>query len=589
MSVSPRGMSIQEAYREYREGNLYVNRNYQRKLVWTAEEKRSLVDSVINTFPIPLFLFATFLEGDTKKYEILDGMQRLNAIFTFIENHYDHNGKFFDINQLARTKTLSEEGIIDAEKNPNKLLDAASCANFLDYTLAVSEFPISDTEYINEAFRRINSYGKQLSTQERRQAGVISPFTTLVRELASEIRGDVSQDVINLLNMPSISINIEKKEFGVNAEDLFWCKQGILRKNQLRDGEDEQFLADIIVSILENSPFAFSKENFDELYDPTSKRFKNINTEVNTVGSDSLKHDILATLSIISNTFGFENEGFSLRQLVHPDSGSNPIKTAFYAIFIAFYELCIIEEKTPLDNQKISNSLFGCHAKLNIAAGTIKSDSRRQNIDVIKGLIASYFIERNPPASQSSIGITIRFENCLRRSKIETSVYECKQGLVSLGINRKMNSDLLDRIIETACGISNIGPGVEGAIFIGVADDEKDAEKIKDMDSINPIPIASRQVVGVDREIKYVGRNLEDYKRMLVTSFSASGLSEPLKTYILSSMEIINYRNLSVVCIWVKGQEVVSTLNDELFIREGSNTLNVKGTSKILAVNQLFS
>jgi len=47
MSITPRGMSIQEAYRLYRDDKLIVNRKYQRKLVWTVEEKRSLIDSIL--------------------------------------------------------------------------------------------------------------------------------------------------------------------------------------------------------------------------------------------------------------------------------------------------------------------------------------------------------------------------------------------------------------------------------------------------------------------------------------------------------------------------------------------------------------
>lgn len=58
MSITPRGMSIQEAYRLYRDEKLIVNRKYQRKLVWTQEEKASLIDSILCDYPIPLILFA---------------------------------------------------------------------------------------------------------------------------------------------------------------------------------------------------------------------------------------------------------------------------------------------------------------------------------------------------------------------------------------------------------------------------------------------------------------------------------------------------------------------------------------------------
>jgi hypothetical protein len=47
MSIAPRGMSIQEAYRHYRDDQLIVNRRYQRKLVWSTSEKAMLIDSIL--------------------------------------------------------------------------------------------------------------------------------------------------------------------------------------------------------------------------------------------------------------------------------------------------------------------------------------------------------------------------------------------------------------------------------------------------------------------------------------------------------------------------------------------------------------
>lgn len=113
MSLIPSGLSVQEAYRRYRNGQIVVNRKYQRKLVWTQNEKRMLIDSILHEYPIPLILFAETQSEDGPVYEILDGMQRLNAIFDFIENKFDFNGKFFDVNQLARAKQLKDEGIIE--------------------------------------------------------------------------------------------------------------------------------------------------------------------------------------------------------------------------------------------------------------------------------------------------------------------------------------------------------------------------------------------------------------------------------------------------------------------------------------------
>jgi hypothetical protein len=177
MSVTPRGMSVQEAYREYRDGNFRVNRRYQRKLVWTVEEKQKLADSILEGYPIPLLLLAfTLREDGSKSFEILDGMQRLNAVFSFIENAFPVDGRYFDVSQLARARTLAAQGKIPKLAEGASLLSPDECARFLEYTLAVTEFPASNEKAVTEVFGRINAYGRQLSDQERRQAGVVTSF-----------------------------------------------------------------------------------------------------------------------------------------------------------------------------------------------------------------------------------------------------------------------------------------------------------------------------------------------------------------------------------------------------------------------------
>jgi len=93
-------------------------------------------------------------------------------VFSYIENRYDLEGKFFDVEQLARAKQLAEDGHFLAREDPNELFDERSCARFLEYTFAVTEFPGTDTQAVNEVFGRINAYGRQRSAQEKRQGGV---------------------------------------------------------------------------------------------------------------------------------------------------------------------------------------------------------------------------------------------------------------------------------------------------------------------------------------------------------------------------------------------------------------------------------
>jgi hypothetical protein len=585
-------MSIQEGYREYADGNFRVNRQYQRKLVWGLDEKRRLIDSILKGYPIPLILLATRVdETGTKTYEILDGMQRLNAVFSYIENKYDLNGLQFNVEQLARAKQLAEAGAFTAEQANERLLDERSCARLLEYTFAVTEFPAVDQAAVNEVFGRINAYGRRLSNQERRQAGVVSPFANFIREVSSEIRGDASAESLDLADMPQISIEAggESLGYGVQADDTFWVKQGIIRRSQLREAEDEQFIADLAISILEEEAFGFSGSALDNYYQADTDEYININARLNTYGVDALKNGLISTLSIIREVIeGVDNGARALQRCIHPAAGANPIKTGFYSIFMAFYELCIREGKSPFDSQGIMNALENVQDRLSVAAGQIRSGPRQQNIAVVKGLIQNFFEETEPAAAQHGAGLVIRFENALRRSRIETSAFECKQGRVRLDPQRTENPDLLNKLVQTICGIANIGPSSQGAIFIGVADNLSDRDRIQQLDHVSAREVGNRYVVGVGRELGILNVDLERYKRQIVDHIRASGLSDPLRSTVLSTIDCIEYRGLSVVCIWIPQQRAVSDVSDVVFVREGSSTQQIEGFRASQAVIQRF-
>ncbi len=56
--LTVKGESIERLYTQYRERRYLVNRRYQRKLVWTLDEKVNFIDSIKSGFPVPIVLFA---------------------------------------------------------------------------------------------------------------------------------------------------------------------------------------------------------------------------------------------------------------------------------------------------------------------------------------------------------------------------------------------------------------------------------------------------------------------------------------------------------------------------------------------------
>jgi len=585
-------MSVQEAYRLFRDDSLLVNRRYQRKLVWSVSEKQLLIDSILDGYPIPLILLAERPEiHGSGKYEIIDGMQRLDAIFSFIEQKYDYGGMYFDLSQSARARQAADAGAFEPAGTLS-LLPASKCANLLDYQLAVTIFPTQTEQQITDVFSRINSNGRQLSVQEKRQAGMVNPFSELVRRVASSLRGDVSADVLLLHDMPSISIESarEKQKYGVRADDTVWIRHGILNVKQLREGDDEQMVADIAASILLGSPFPASKEEFDEIYEDQSEKHKRIERSLAAYGVRRLEEEIQSTFSVLSEVVDDQlPTPNGLRNLVRPGSSGNPIRTPFYAIFMSFFELIVRQQKSPDDYAAIVSALRGIGSRLKSARHYTSAEDRVSNIDVITGLIQRHFVAKVPPVFGHGPGLALDFENSLRRSRIETGRYEFKQGMLRLDNQRAWDDSLYGRLAETICAIANMSPGVEGYLFIGVADKESDADRIRSLDGVAPIKVGPHNVVGIDREAKSKGISLESYVQRFIARLSQQPFSEPLATQIISGVDTIEYKGCSVIRVLIPGQEDISYCADRVFIRKGSSTEEVKDMKRVAALVKSFT
>lgn len=188
-NLTIRGESVQSLFATYLRSGFLVNRRYQRKLVWTIEEKMSFVDSLKQGFSVPLFLLTETSIKGTTLYEIIDGMQRLNAMFSFLKNEFPVDSKYFDLTSIPETKELLDSKAI-IQQLP--VFDQDECRKIVTYQLPLSVSRNRTMDEVDEIFRRINSYGRHLSRQELRQAGATSAFASLVRKIAARIRGDVA-------------------------------------------------------------------------------------------------------------------------------------------------------------------------------------------------------------------------------------------------------------------------------------------------------------------------------------------------------------------------------------------------------------
>ncbi|MEU7849871.1 DUF262 domain-containing protein [Micromonospora parva] len=592
MSITPRGMSIQEAYNLYRSEKLVVNRNYQRKLVWGVTEKVHLIDSILKGFPIPLFLLA---ESSDQKYEIIDGMQRLDAIFGFIEQRYglseiEDEQKYFDLTEFSRARQLAESGEFAPEPGHPTLLSAGQCADLLDYQLAVTIFDSGEGNQVTEVFRRINSGGRQLSAQEKRQAGVVSDFVAMLRRLGSDFRYDGSPDILPLTKMPVVSIDSarERLGYGIAAEETFWCSLGILSPRQLQQSEDEQLLADICISIVRGNTFSVSSDVLDKYFDLDTSESKSLAADLHAYGTDKLAEDTKIVLGAMKSMVESMRPGVLGAFRSHVSTSTfTSAKTPFYAVFMAFYDLMIRRDQQLSDPSGAFAAISKVSARLTPSRNTTTESQRQANIDIVRGLIEKYFTTSTRGPLTHGPRMEIEFPNIIRRAPIESARYEFKQGIASLTKPRKINQRLLERLPKLASAIANIGPGSDGYIIIGVADDEPDAKKIQEIDSVVPVRLSHQFLVGIDRECRALSVSMHEYVKKIIKTFQDAPLGEQLKSDVLANVDTISYSGRSYVVIRIPEQSDLSSHGADYLTRDGDD-LRKMTTAEALAAARRF-
>ncbi|HHH3355837.1 TPA: DUF262 domain-containing protein [Klebsiella variicola] len=340
-----RGEQVERVFINYQDNKYVVNRQYQRKLIWTIEEKQNFIDSIIKGFPIPIILLAEPLGRKDGSLEIIDGMQRMNAIMSFITNDFSFNGFYFDLNTFATTKDLLDRGII-AQKMP--LLDRNQCLAIASYPVPLSIYEAAERESVEEVFRRINSGGRQLSRQELRAAGATNLFAQCVRKISARVRGDTSNtDLLLLSEMQKISITNRELDYGISADSVFWIVNGILTKEQLRQSRDEEIVADIVAYMVSDKPLASRTELLDDYYGALSSealtgkaRSEAIDQAIRKRTSELVDFDYQRVHDAIILLLTQAQTTFS--GLIFPNGNSgNPVPRYFQVIFLALHDLII--------------------------------------------------------------------------------------------------------------------------------------------------------------------------------------------------------------------------------------------------------
>jgi hypothetical protein len=138
-------------------GQLTIAPEFQRNSVWPKPAKAYLIDTLLNDRPVPPLFFQRVQSVQTGKpqYAIIDGQQRLRAIFGYLDDTFRLSNNATQ--QHHRGKLFSELAPADQEA-------------ILNYTLDIQDLYGYGDADIKDIFERMNKYVVKLSRQELRHA-----------------------------------------------------------------------------------------------------------------------------------------------------------------------------------------------------------------------------------------------------------------------------------------------------------------------------------------------------------------------------------------------------------------------------------
>ena len=166
MDFSVKGKNIAGIYGRRESYNLRPD--YQRGLVWSRERQQLLIDSILRKYDIPKIYIARNQNiANAPKYDVVDGQQRLTAIFQFCSDELELGDNITLAGADLAGRTYSQL--------PEELQE-----EFDDYQLSISEIRDASVEEIHKMFLRLQE-GVSLNPAEKRNAMICDIRDSVVR------------------------------------------------------------------------------------------------------------------------------------------------------------------------------------------------------------------------------------------------------------------------------------------------------------------------------------------------------------------------------------------------------------------------
>ena len=266
MEFKTQAFTVADLYNWYTSQELYLQPKFQRRRIWKQVARSYLIDTVLRGLPMPKIYYRMEVDSKTVKSvrEIIDGQQRLDALFGYIENKFPvyrtHNSiaagkRFLQLPQNVQSRLLSYD--ISAD-----LLIGANDGQVL------------------QIFARINSYSITLNDQEKRNAKYFGLFKQLAYELGT-------------------------------AHVDFWTAHAILTPQNVARMAEAELTSELLIALmagLQDKKKSVNKyyENYEDSFadaKATKKRFEGMMSWIDTNVGTILKHTLFRRRAMFYSLF----------------------------------------------------------------------------------------------------------------------------------------------------------------------------------------------------------------------------------------------------------------------------------------------
>jgi len=195
---------------------------YQRRSVWTRQDRQFFLDTIFRDYPSPaIFLHKTISDAGQVTYHVVDGKQRLQTILDFAADKISMGKNYGD----ARLDGKKWSTILQGD---DKLKH-----QFWNYQVSVEMVDRVEGSLINEVFDRLNRNARKLTRQELRHAKFEGWF-------AAQVEKESEKDA--------------------------WKVLGVVTTARIKRMADTQFISALMLVVLEDAVLGFDQDDLDTLY-----------------------------------------------------------------------------------------------------------------------------------------------------------------------------------------------------------------------------------------------------------------------------------------------------------------------------------